>query len=395
MREPPLILIVDDNPTNLDIFQTRLAVHGYDIVTAADGEEAIAVARDKLPDLILMDIMMPKMDGMEACRRLKSDASLPFMPIIMLTARADPKDVAAGLDAGADEYLTKPVDQSSLVARVKSMLRIKALNDQAREQADRLEAQAQELSEWNRKLEQRVAEQLEEIERVGHLKRFFSPQIAELILSTGQEKLIESHRREITAAFCDLRKFTAFAEIAEPEEVMRVLGEYHEAAGPLIFRYEATLDHFAGDGLMVVFNDPVPCPDPAARAVRMAVEMQRDVGVLIERWRKRGYDLGLGIGIAMGYATLGQMGFEEQFNYGAVGSVMNLASRLSDEAEAGQILVTQRVYAEVEEMAEAKPIGELTLKGFLNPVPAFNVTGLKAGESRSVESKGKKAGIAK
>jgi len=381
VREPPLILIVDDNPTNLDIFQTRLAVHGYDILTAADGEEALAIARDKLPDLILLDIMMPKMDGMEACRRLKSDPSLPFMPIVMVTAKADPKDVAAGLDAGADEYLTKPVDQSSLVARVKSMLRIKALNDQAQEQAHRLEAQAQELSEWNRKLEQRVAEQLDELERVGHLKRFFSPQVAELILSTGQEKLIESHRREITVAFCDLRRFTAFAEIAEPEEVMRVLGEYHEAAGPLSCRYEATLERFAGDGLMGVFNDSVPCPDPAARAVRMAVEMQRDVGVLIEQWRKRGYDLGLGIGIAMGYATLGQMGFKEQFNYGAVGSVMNLASRLSDDAKAGQVLVTQRVFSAVEDLVAAEPAGELTLKGFLKPVTAFNVTGLNAGES--------------
>ncbi len=381
MREPPLILIVDDNPTNLDIFQTRLAVHGYDILTAADGEEALAVAREKLPDLILLDIMMPKMDGMEACRRLKSDPSLPFMPIVMVTAKADPKDVAAGLDAGADEYLTKPVDQSSLVARVKSMLRIKALNDQAQEQAHRLEAQAQELSEWNRKLEQRVAKQLDELERVGHLKRFFSPQIAELILSTGQEKLIESHRREITAAFCDLGEGGELPEIAEPEEVMRVLDEYHEAAGPLIFRYEATLDHFAGDGLMVVFNDPVPCPDPAARAVRMAVEMQRDVGVLIEQWRKRGYDLGLGIGIAMGYATLGQMGFKEQFNYGAVGSVLNLASRLSDDAKAGQVLVTQRVFSAVEDLVVAEPAGELTLKGFLKPVTAFNVTGLNADAS--------------
>jgi class 3 adenylate cyclase len=381
VREPPLILIVDDNPTNVDIFRTRLAVHGYDILTAGDGEEALAIAKDKLPDLILLDIMMPKVDGMEVCRQLKSDASLPFMPIVMVTAKADPKDVAAGLDAGADEYLTKPVDQSALVARVKSMLRIKALNDRAQEQAQRLETQAEELSEWNRKLEQRVAAQVEELEHVGHLKRFFSPQVAELIVSAGQEKLIESHRREITVAFCDLRKFTAFAETAEPEEVMRVLGEYHEAAGPLIFRYEATLDHFAGDGLMVVFNDPVPCPDPAARAVNMAVEMQRDVSLLVEQWRKRGYELGLGIGIAMGYATLGQMGFEEQFNYGAVGSVMNLASRLSDEAEAGQTLVTRRVFSAVEGLVAAEPAGELTLRGFLKPVAAFNVSGLNTGAS--------------
>ncbi len=395
MRTPPQILIVDDNPANLDIFQTRLAAQGYEILTASDGEEALAVAREKQPDLILLDIMMPKLSGIEVCRRLKGDSSLPFMPIVMVTAKADPKDVVAGLEAGADEYLTKPVDHNALVARVKSMLRIKGLHDTGQEQAARLEAQAVQLSEWNQKLEERVAEQVAELERVGHLKRFFSPQLAELIVSSGQEKLIESHRREITVVFCDLRKFTAFSETAEPEEVVRVLREYHETVGPLIFRSEATLEHFAGDGLMAYFNDPLPCPDPAPRAIRMALGMQREVDKLIEAWRKRGFDLGHGVGIALGYATLGQVGFEGRLHYGAIGSVLNLASRLCDEAEAGQILVTQRVYAEVEEMAEAKPIGELTLKGFLKPVPAFNVTGLKAGESRSVESKGKKAGIAK
>lgn len=395
MRTPPQILIVDDNPANLDIFQTRLAAQGYEIVTASDGEEALAVAREKQPDLILLDVMMPKLNGIEVCRRLKEDSSLPFMPIVMVTAMADPKDVVAGLEAGADEYLTKPVDQTALVARVKSMLRIKGLHDTALEQAARLEAQAVQLSEWNQKLEERIAGQVAELERVGHLKRFLSPQLAELIVSSGQEKLMESQRREITVVFCDLRKFTAFSETAEPEEVMRVLREYHEAVGPLIFRSEATLEYFAGDGLMAYFNAPLPCPDPAPRAIRMALGMQREADKLIEAWRKRGFDLGHGMGIALGYATLGQVGFEGRLHYGAIGSVLNLASRLCDEAEAGQILVTQRVYAEVEEMAEAEPIGELPLKGFIKPVPAFNVTGLKAGEYENVDSKGKKAGIEK
>ncbi len=395
MRTPPQILIVDDNPANLDIFQTRLAAQGYDILTASDGEEALAVAREKQPDLILLDIMMPKLSGIEVCRRLKDDSSLPFMPIVMVTAMADPKDVVAGLGAGADEYLTKPVDQTALVARVKSMLRIKGLHDRGQEQAARLEAQAVQLSEWNHKLEEKVAEQLHELDRVGQLKRFFSPQVAELIISSDEKSLMEGHRREITAVFCDLRGFTAFSHTAEPEEVMNVLREYHEAVGLLIFRSEATLEHFSGDGLMAYFNDPLPCPDPAPRAIRMALGMQREVDKLVEVWRKRGFNLGHGVGIALGYATLGQVGFQGRLHYGAIGSVLNLASRLCDEAEAGQILVTQRVYAEVEEMAEAKPIGELTLKGFLKPVPTFNVTGLKAGESRSVESKGKAASIAK
>jgi class 3 adenylate cyclase/AmiR/NasT family two-component response regulator len=377
MRVPPRILIADDQPMNVDILQTRLAVHGYELLTAADGEEALGVARAQLPDLILLDIMMPKMDGLEVCRLLKGDAALPFMPIIMVTAKADTRDIVAGLEAGADEYLTKPVDQAALVARVKSMLRIKALHDTVQEQADRLEAQALQLADWNRTLEQRVAEQLAELERIGRLKRFFSPQLAELIVSTGEEKLLESHRREVTVVFCDLRGFTAFAETTEPEEVMEVLRDYHTALGELIFRYEGTLERFTGDGLMVFFNDPVPCPDPAARAVRMAVAMRQRVGELTETWRKRGHQLDFGVGIAQGYATLGKIGFEGRFDYAAIGRVTNLAARLCGEATGSQILISQRVYAAVEALAVADQVGELLLKGFVKPVPAYNVWALK------------------
>ena len=377
MRVPPRILIADDQPMNVDILQTRLAVHGYELLTAADGEEALGVARAQLPDLILLDIMMPKMDGLEVCRLLKGDAALPFMPIIMVTAKADTIDIVAGLEAGDDEYLSKPVDQAALVARVKSMLRIKALHDTVQEQADRLEAQALQLADWNRTLEQRVAEQLAELERIGRLKRFFSPQLAELIVSTGEEKLLESHRREVTVVFCDLRGFTAFAETTEPEEVMEVLRDYHTALGELIFRYEGTLERFTGDGLMVFFNDPVPCPDPAARAVRMAVAMRQRVGELTETWRKRGHQLDFGVGIAQGYATLGKIGFEGRFDYAAIGRVTNLAARLCGEATGSQILISQRVYAAVEALAVADQVGELLLKGFVKPVPAYNVWALK------------------
>jgi adenylate cyclase len=377
MRVPPRILITDDQPMNVDILQTRLAVHGYELLTAADGEEALGVARAQLPDLILLDIMMPKMDGLEVCRLLKGDAALPFMPIIMVTAKADTKDIVAGLEAGADEYLTKPVDQAALVARVKSMLRIKALHDTVQEQADRLEAQALQLADWNRTLEQRVAEQLTELERIGRLKRFFSPQLAELIVSTGEEKLLESHRREVTVVFCDLRGFTAFSETTEPEDVMEVLREYHTALGELIFRFEGTLERFAGDGLMVFFNDPIPCPDPAARAVRMAVAMRQRVGELTETWRKRGHQLDFGVGIAQGYATMGKIGFEGRFDYAAIGTVTNLAARLCGEATGGQILINQRVYTAVDALAVAELVGELSLKGFVKPVPAYNLCALK------------------
>jgi class 3 adenylate cyclase len=379
MRTPPRILIVDDEPMNLDILQARLSVHGYEILTATNGEEALAVATAQRPDVILLDIMMPKIDGIDVCRHLKGNASLPFMPIILVTARADSKDVVAGLEAGADEYLTKPVDQAALVARVKSMLRTKALHDMAQEQAARLEAQSEQLTEWNRTLEQRVAEQLTELERVGRLKRFFSPQLAELVVSSGGEKLLESHRREITVVFCDLRGFTAFSETAEPEEVMGILREYHTVLGTLIVRFEGTLERFAGDGLMVFFNDPLPCADHAAKAVQMAVTMRQQMGELTEKWRKRGHQLGFGVGIAQGYATLGMIGFEGRVDYGAIGPVTNLASRLCDEAQGGQIIVTQRIYAAVEELVEAVSAGDLPLKGFHKPVPIFNVVCLRGG----------------
>lgn len=379
MREPAHILIADDSPENLDILQTRLASYGYQVFTARNGEEALEAAKARRPDLILLDVMMPRIDGIEVCRRLKRDAELSFIPVIMVTAKSDTRDVVGGLEAGADEYLTKPVDQAALVARVKSMLRIKALHDTAQEQAARLEVQAAELAQWNQRLEERLAEQRRELERLSHLKRFFSPHLAEFIVSSGNERLMESHRREITVVFCDLKGFTAFAETAEPEEVMRVLGDYHNAVGPLTFQFEATLEHIVGDGLTAFFNDPVPCPDPAARAVRMAVAMHREVGRLIERWGKRGFELGFGVGIAMGYATLGQIGFEGQFHYGAIGSVLNLASRLCDKTEPGQTLITQRIHAEVEDLVEATALGELTLKGFHRPVPVFNVVGLVEG----------------
>lgn len=377
MRTIPWILIADDNPLNLDILQTRLAAHGYHIITAGDGEAALRLATEQHPDLILLDIMMPKVDGMEVCRRLKADISLPFIPIIMVTSKADSADIVAGLDAGADEYLTKPVDHAALVARVKSMLRIKGLHDTVQAQATRLELQASQLTEWNRTLELRVAEQLAELERASRLKRFLSPQLAELIVSSGDEKLLDSHRREITVVFSDLRGFTAFSETAEPEEVIGVLREYHGAMGELIFRSEGTLERFAGDGLMVFFNDPLPCPDPGPRAVRMAVAMRERVGELSRKWRKLGYQLELGVGIAMGYATLGKIGFEGRFDYGAIGSVTNLASRLCDEAAPDQILVSQKVYTEIEEMADVEPVGEIVLKGFSRPVAAYNIVRLK------------------
>ncbi len=291
MKTPPLILIVEDNPASLDILQTRLTAHDYNVITATDGEAGLAMARETQPDLILLDIMMPKMDGIEVCRRIKADTSLPFMPIIMVTAKVDSKDVVAGLEAGANEYLTKPVDHTALVARVKSMLRIKDLHDTVRDQATRLEEQSTQLAEWNQALEQRVVEQLAELKRVGRLKRFLSPQLVDVITSLGDEGLLESHRREVTVVFLDLRGFTAFSDNAEPEEVIGFLRSYHAEMGKLIFQFEGTLEHFAGDGIMVFFNDPIPHEDHTENAVRMAIEMQARVRDLRHGWLKKSYNL--------------------------------------------------------------------------------------------------------
>jgi adenylate cyclase len=367
---PRRILVAEDDPASRDVLRARLAAHGYEVLTAADGEEALAAVRAHAPDLLLLDVMMPRLDGVEVCRRLRADPAAPFLPVIMVTARADTADVVAGLDAGADEYLTKPVDHAALVARVRSMLRIKALHDT-------VQRQAADLAAWNRELERRVGAQVEQLERVGRLRRFLSPQLVDLIVSSGDEAFLQSHRREVAVVFCDLRGFTPFAETADPEEVMAVLGEYHGALGALISSYEGTLERFSGDGIMVFFNDPVPCPDPAARAVRMAVAIRRRVGELSRSWARRGYDLGFGVGIAQGYATLGRIGFEGRSDYAAIGTVTNLAARLCGEAAGGQILVTQRVHAAVEGLIEAAPLPPLALKGFHRPVPVFDVLGLR------------------
>jgi adenylate cyclase len=370
MHDPPRILIVDDNETNRDILATRLATQGYALCEAADGEEAIAAARTLLPDLILLDVMMPKLNGFEVCRRLKSDAALPFMTIILVTSMVDTKDIVAGFDAGADEYLTKPVDQAALLARVRSVLRLKALQD-------RVLAQAADLATWNRTLEQRVAEQVAEIERIGRLKRFLPPQIAQLVVSSGHEGMLESHRREVTVLFCDLRGFTAFSELAEPEEVMSVLREYHTALGVLVDKFEGTVERFTGDGLLVIFNDPLPCIEPSIRAVQMALEMRDEVAKLSLKWSRSGHDIGFGIGIAHGHATLGTIGYEGQFQYSVTGNVANLASRLCDEAKNGQVLIDVNVLDAVEKRADIEFSEELVLKGFSRPVQAFNVRDLR------------------
>jgi adenylate cyclase len=366
MRDPPRILIVDDNENNRAILAARLSAQGYSTAEACDGLEALEAVRDETPDLVLLDVAMPRMDGLEACRRLRNDPSVGFVPIILVTAKSDSKDMVAGLEAGADEYLTKPIDQSALVARVRSMLRIKELHDRARRQAA-------ELAELNDSLERRVAEQVIQIERASRLKRFLSPQVADLILASPTMEPLESHRREVTVVFCDLRGFTAFAEVAEPEEVMTVLQQYHAALGALIHEFEGTLERFVGDGVLVLFNDPIPCPDPCLRGARMAAAMRVRLKELAARWRASGHTLGFGVGIAHGYATLGTIGFEGRSDYSAIGTVVNLAARLCAEAGDGHILVDGKVRAAITDIASFESAGDLVLKGLHRVVPAFDL----------------------
>ena len=363
MRDPARILGVDDVADNVEILRMRLGALGYEILVAQDGEEALAAVREHLPDLVLLDIMMPKIDGLEVVRQLKADSSLPFIPVIMVTAKATPKDVVAGLDAGGDDYLTKPIEHGALVARVRSMLRIKALHD--------------EVQALNRGLEERVAAQVDELQRVGRLRGFLAPQLAQAIVSSGDETILENHRREVVALFCDLRGFTAFSESAEPEDIMAVLGEYHGAVGPLIRKYEGTLDRFTGDGMMVFFNDPLPCEDAPERAARLSLEMRDAVAALTPGWSRRGHRLGLGIGMAQGYATLGRIGFEDRFDYTAIGAVINLAARLCAEAADGEVLVSGRLAAAIEAMAEIEDLGERQLKGMARPASVMSLRSVK------------------
>jgi adenylate cyclase len=364
------LLVVDDIEDNRFALTRRLAREGYaNLATADNGRRALELLSSKPFDLVLLDIMMPHMNGYEVLAQMKADGKLRHIPVIMISAIDEIDSVIRCIELGAEDYLPKPFNPTLLRARVGACLERKRLYDQ-------VTAQAAELTTWNQTLEQRVADQLAEIERIGRLKRFLSPQIADLVVSAGDDTVLQSHRRAITVVFCDLRGFTAFAETAEPEEVMAVLGAYHDVLGPLIHKYEGTLERFAGDGLNVLFNDPLPCLDPSLRAVRMALEMRDGVAGLTAEWRKFGHELGFGVGIAHGYATLGRVGFDGRYDYAAIGTVVNVAARLCGEARSGQILVDGKVHAAIEAVADTEPVGELALKGIHRPIASFNVVAM-------------------
>lgn len=371
MNESATVLVVDDTPQNVKLLTDLLTLNGYRVEAAQSGEEALAKIAASIPDIVLLDVMMPGLSGYDVCRKIRQTPATALLPVVMVTSLDPQTERVHGIEAGADDFLAKPINRPELFARVKSLLRVKSLQDEVKRQAE-------QLAEWNSRLETRVAEQVAQIERMGRLKGFFSPQIAELIVSGGGEDLLRPHRREVTVVFLDLRGFTSFTETAEPEEVMGVLSEYHATVGRLVVAHEGTIEHFAGDGMMIFFNDPITLDNAAASAARMTLSLRADFVPLREGWRKRGYTLDLGIGLAQGYATLGAIGFAGRQDYAAIGSVTNLATRLCAEAKGGEILTNQKTLARIENEFDAEALGTHSLKGFAQPVDLFRILASKS-----------------
>lgn len=361
-------LIVDDSPVNRKLLARHLDSIGLDAREAVDGKAALELLKAAGSEVavVLLDIVMPEMDGYETLAAIKAEEALRHLPVIMITGVEELDSVVRCIELGATDYLPKPFDPVILAARVKASLAGKRLHDLEIESAER------------------QAELLRTIERQkDELSRFFSPQVAALVSSPEGHQLLAGHRRLATSLFADLRGFTSFSERADPEEVLGVLRQYHETMGALIVDRGGTLEHFAGDGMHVFFNDPVIQEDHIERAVRMAIDMRDGFNELAADWSKRGYELGFGVGIATGFATLGRIGFEGRYDYGMVGVAVITAARLSAVALANQILLSPRSYAAIEDLVDVEPVGELSLKGFSRPVAPLNVLRMLP-DSRSV-----------
>ncbi len=351
------VLVVDDIQDNVTILAAHLKAKGYSTIAAYNGIDALKAAIQEKPDLIMLDINMPQLSGLDVCAQLKQHPDVSHIPIILVTAHSDTQDIVRGFEVGADDYLIKPYNYMEMLARVRSMLRIKDA------QAQLLEANRQ-LDDLNRDLEKKVADQVEELQRVNRLRRFFSPQIVDSIVSSDSEAALAEHRRDITVVFLDLRRFTGFAEGNSPQVVLNAVRELHHTVGPIIFRHRGTLERFTGDGMMVFLGDPEPMADHPLKSVEMCVEIRDTVTTLTQNWAAEGYDLQLGNGIASGEASLGTIGFEGRLDYAAIGTVTNLASRICGKADGGQILIDESTQERLPAEIKTNQCGEIDLRGF-------------------------------
>jgi len=363
-------MVVDDEAMNQRLLSDLLSALGHAVTLASGGQQALAVALADPPDLLLLDVLMPDLDGFEVCRRLRAAPQTQLLPIVMITTLDTRDDRVRGIEAGADDFLSKPFQRAELQARVSSLLRVKALYDE-------VARQRQTLADWSATLERRVQQKVREVERLSQLKRFFSPSLAERLLADGFETLLSSRRREISVLFIDLRGFTAFAERSDAERVMALLREFHAAVGEQVFRHGGTIERFTGDGMMVFFNDPDPVPDHALRAVQLAVALRDSALVLAAGWAVDGGPEGVGFGLSKGIATIGAIGFSARLDYAAIGTVTNLAARLCAQAPAGEILVCDALWADVAPHVQGQAVPALELKGWAAAVPAWRVDALR------------------
>ena len=349
------VLVVDDSLLNRQTLGRLLGSMGHEVVEAENGRLALDLLGDDGAgvDVVLLDLVMPELDGFAVLAAIRGDPALARIPVIVVSGLDDLDGIVRCVEMGAADYLPRPIKPTLLRARVNTSLADKRLRDD------------------NARLLATVERQREE------LARFVSPRVAALVSTPEGEQLLAGHRRAVTSVFCDLRGYTAFAETAEPEELLDVVREYHAAMARRIIEFEGTLEHYAGDGIHTFFNDPVLQPDHQLRAVRMAAAMRDDVAQLSAAWSRRGYSLGFGVGIADGFATAGRIGAEGRYDYAAIGNAVILAARLSGQAAPGQILMAQRAYAAVEASVEAVAVDGLQLKGVSHPVTAWSIVGLR------------------
>jgi adenylate cyclase len=363
------ILVVDDQPANRTLLTDLLGLDGHDVMAVASGDAALIVLEAERIDLVLLDVLMPGKDGFAVLREIRANARLAHLPVVLCTSLDPDQERVRGLEAGADDFLQKPVNRAELSARVRSLLRVKRLFDQ-------VQAQRDELQRWGSELESRVAEKVAEVGQLSRLKRFFSASIADKIIRGGVDDPLASHRRDVAVVFIDLRGFTAFSDSTAPEDVMRVLREFHAAVGACIDAAGGTIERFTGDGVMVFFNDPEPVPNPCRAALEFALAVRDAAGLLATRWASEGFKLNVGIGAAYGYATVGAIGYEGRIDYGAIGSVTNLAARLCAEAGSGEVLAQQRAIVLAGDDVVASTPSAYVLKGFREDVMAASVSTL-------------------